>query len=430
MELLSQPLSGLITTPMKLPQSPGDPRYEIYTSSLGDLNSIRLFKNRNYGNPMKLDGSGGDTLAERSRVKAMAEAIERYSSCVYTNDQFIYASANELGEDALDLDKIPILSEAEYAHPKCPITRPDKNKRIRWVKGMSLTRKKEVYIPAVMVYLYIPYVNEDEQFWLPISTGCAIHNNYDKAIVNAINEVVERDAISLTWLNKLELPKLDVNSNNLPDWCLDYYERTKNQPFINTYYFDATTDIGIPSIYSLQVSKYNEKMTSIVMCTTELDPLVAFSKITREGASVRIALQNNENGQKDLNKFYDVTDGALYMGHASKASSFNFLKESKNISKFSSMKDLSTGSDQGDLKKIVSLLEEKDHEIFTIDITSDEAERVGLKAVRAIIPSLQPLSFAYRAQWKGTKRLYQAPDNMGYKRRQEYQLNKEPQPFA
>ncbi|MFB7155416.1 YcaO-like family protein [Lysinibacillus sp. NPDC056232] len=429
-ESLCQPLSGLITPPIKLPQSPGDPEYNIYTSFLGDLNYMRLFKNRNHGNPMKIDGSGGDTLIDNARIKAMAEAVERYSSSVYSDDQFIYASANELGDEALDLDSIPLLSDEEYNHPYCPLKRPDKDKKIRWVKGISLTTQKEMYIPAIMVYLYIPYLNDDERFWLPISTGCAIHENYEKSIINSINEVIERDAISLTWLNKLELPKLEINPEVLPEWCFDYYKRTEQHPFIQTYYFDATTDLGISSIYSLQVSKYNEKLTSMVMCTTELDPLIAFSKITREGASARIALQNRTLKGNDFNQFYEVMDGALYMGQASNASSFNFLKQSESTSKLSEMKNLSTGSDQADLKKLISILKKKGHEIFAVDLTTDEAKRAGLKATRVIIPSLQPLSFAYRAQFKGTSRLFQAPVNMGYKIRTEDQLNKNPQPFA
>src|SRR5699024_6187160 len=134
---------------------------------------------------------------ESAELKSMAETLERYCSCTYKDNQFIYATANELGEDALDLDSIPMVSEKELQHPHCLIKRPDKSKRIRWVKGMSLTRKRPVYIPAVMVYLYIPFVTEVEQFWLPISTGCAIHTTYEKAIINGIKEVVERDAISL-----------------------------------------------------------------------------------------------------------------------------------------------------------------------------------------------------------------------------------------
>ncbi|MDO7907931.1 YcaO-like family protein [Paenibacillus sp. JX-17] len=430
LEMLYQPLGGLMTYPSKLPQCAGDPQYNIFSCGLGDLNNVALFNNRNSGLSMKLDGAGGDTKSGLAKTKAIAETLERYCSCTYTADQFIVASADELGSDALDLESIPVLSDQEYAYPNCPLIRPDKSQKIRWVKGISLTSQKPLYIPAIMTYLHIPYMNNSERFWLPISTGCAIHMNFEKALINGINEVVERDAISLTWLNELPLRKLEIRTDALPEWCLDYYNRTANNPFIQTYYFDATTDLGIPSIYSLQISEHNRKVAAMVMCTTELDPLIAFSKITREAASLRIALQNRQPDKTVLDQFHEVTDGALYMGHPSQLDSFNFLRNTKDEKSLTDMRNLSTGSDKEDLNNLIQILQEKGHEIFAVDITSDEAKRAGMSAVRVIIPTLQPLSFFYRAQFKGSTRLYDGPEKMGYARKTEEQLNQKPQPFA
>jgi len=77
---------------------------------------------------------------------------------------------------------------------------PKKNLPIRWVKGISLFDKKEVWVPANMVYLHIPYKSIGEKFWLPISTGCAAHVTMEEALLGAINEVIERDAISTLWI--------------------------------------------------------------------------------------------------------------------------------------------------------------------------------------------------------------------------------------
>ncbi|WP_246258467.1 YcaO-like family protein [Kroppenstedtia pulmonis] len=108
--------------------------------------------------------------------------MERYSSCVYHEDQFIWATAAELGEDAIDLQKIPLCSEQELAHPKCPVVKPRMDAPIRWVKGLSLHSGREVWVPAVMTYLHIPPMSPGERFWLPISTGCAASSHSGKRL--------------------------------------------------------------------------------------------------------------------------------------------------------------------------------------------------------------------------------------------------------
>lgn len=429
LENFYNPLGGLMSYPISLPTNYGEPDYPIFSASLGDLNNVSLFKNRNFGRPIELTGAGGDLKEDLARIKAIAETLERYCSCVYKEEQFIFATANELGAEAMDLDSIPQISDLEAAHPSCFITKPDKDKVIRWVKGYSLTSKRPIWVPAVMTYLHIPQ-HENERFWLPISTGCAIHKSYEEALINGINEVVERDAIALTWLNKLPLPKLKIDENKLPKWVFDYYQQIKEQDFVVTEFFDATTDLGIPSIYCVQTTPYNPKISTIVMCTTELDPNVAFTKIMREAASLRIALQNKKQNDRNIDEFIDVMDGALYMGKPEHMHKFDFLKESRNYTDFEDMVNYSTGDSKADLDFLVNHLKQKGHELIAVDLTTDESKSHGMYAVKVIAPSLMPLSFAYRSRFLGTERLYSAPLKMGYGIKTEQDITKDPQPFA
>jgi len=427
---LCQPLAGLMTYPMPLPIDTGEPAYRTFACSLGDLNRIASFSNRNYGKSMELSGAGGDVDPDVGRFKALAETLERYCSCVYDESQFIWTTGKDLGDEALDLDCVPVCSDEELSHPDCPLVRPSKHKEIRWVRGVELTSGKLLWTPAVMSYLYIPYKVEAERFWAPISTGCAIHQCYEQALINAINEVIERDSVALTWLQRLDLPRLTVDRSRLPDTARAFYDQTHHYPYYETHYFDATTDIGVPTIYCVQSAPHNEKVRTVVMCTTDLDPLQAFSKIHREAASVRIALQNKEYHDKPVDQFLDVTDGALYMGHPSRVEHFEFLLRSKTEKPLHELRNLSVGNPALDLRLLLSLLCERGHQVVAVDLTTDEARRCGLYAVRVIIPSLQPLSFIHRARFLGHPRLYQAPEAMGYGVKQEVEINPMPQPFA
>jgi ribosomal protein S12 methylthiotransferase accessory factor len=68
--------------------------------------------------------------------------------------------------------------------------------------------------------------------------------------------------------------------------------------------------------------------------------------------------------------------------------------------------------------------------VYAVDLSTDEAIRAGFRVVRVLIPSLQPLSFHYRARYLGHPRLYDAPAKMGYAVRAEGELNPWPQAFG
>lgn len=129
-----------------------------------------------------IDGAGGGLDRQEACLRAMAEALERYSSSVYEERQFIWATANELGAEAIDLDTLPRCSEQEYAHPRCPIVPPDKEAPLRWVRGVSLMDGRVVWVPAVLVYLNLPFLSAGERICLPISTGCAAHRLRRKCV--------------------------------------------------------------------------------------------------------------------------------------------------------------------------------------------------------------------------------------------------------
>ncbi len=120
-------------------------------------------------------------------------------------------------------------------------------------------------------------MSQGERFWLPISTGCAAHTSYEKALVNAICEVIERDAISITWYQQLPLPHIVFDQS--PDQEMDeFLNRTNKNGNIIQYIFNGTTDLGIPTIYSLQLSPHNKKLAALIMCATHLNPHTAIKK--------------------------------------------------------------------------------------------------------------------------------------------------------
>lgn len=426
---LVSPVGGLIGRVIQLRPEPGDPPFPVAVATLGDLTQVLPEVARATGGATTrnlLDGAGGDVDPERAATVAVAEALERYSSCVYDPDQFIVATADELGGEALDLDTVPRCSPAELAHPKCPVIAPDRSAPIRWVRGVSLGDGRLRWVPAVMTYLHIPARHPGERFTLPISTGCAAHRTPVEAVRNAICEVVERDAICLTWLQRLPVPMIEIDrvDRELSGFLALTAERNSR-----IHLFDATTDVGIPTIYSLEITPDHPSCTTVVMCATDLDPRRAVAKVLREGAAARIGLAV-DRPERTPDDFFSAFDGARYMGRPEHAGAFRFLLDTLTRRRLSDLPVLTTGDPTEDLRLLLDRLDRLGLEAIAVDLTTDEARRVGMHVVRVVIPGLQPLSFSHRARYLAHPRLFRAPAALGHPVATEADLNPWPQPFA
>jgi ribosomal protein S12 methylthiotransferase accessory factor len=376
-----------------------------------------------------LRGTGSGPTVQQCDILAHSEALERYCASMFSEEQFVTATAAELGSGALDLDSIPKCSRTELAHPKCPLITADKTKPIRWVRALSLLDGRSVYLPVVMAFTHAGFVNSSERFWIPITTGCASHVSYEQALVAAICEVIERDALSIVWLQRLSLPK--VLTDSIPEelallWT--FYQRSSQ--YIEYLLFDATTDMGVPTIYGLRRAASNKHLTSVVACSSSLNPFVAVSKVMRELTVFPIGLGGVKDLPQSLDDFKKISHGAAYMAQYEHERAFCFLVDTPHSRSLTDIPSSASYSDKTALEKIIQRFRSKHLDLYAVDLSTDEALRLGMRAVRVIAPGLQPLGFQYRARYLGHPRLYDAPKQMGHPVHPEADLNPWPQPFA
>jgi ribosomal protein S12 methylthiotransferase accessory factor len=379
-----------------------------------------------------LSGSGTAVHEEDTWVPALAEALERYCATVYSEDQFIWASANELRARAIDQDSFPVCSERELQNPACQLRRPSKEEKIRWVQGLSLSDGSLVYLPLVSIYITHPAAKA-ERFVNAISTGCAAHTSYETAILSAILEVIERDALSIAWLQKLQLPRIDLED---PIAALgELWERYQcSSKAIQVTFFDATTDLGVPTIYGLRVSSLDKQLHTVVACSSSLDPATACRKVMLELAACSAWLRRVgpvPDNEEDFNQLYH---GASYMAREQQANAFDFLLDGPTRVPLAHVAAnspaLSTHDSRTALAKVLAHLTTLGHSIYAADLSTDEALRADMRVVRVIIPSLMPFSWVQRARFLGHPRLYDAPRAMGFPVRDEPEINPWPQPFG
>lgn len=408
------------------------PEPSLYTSivELGDVGRLP-FRNTSPAlppRPARITGSGTHASMQRSELLACAEAIERYCAYAWRPEQFVWATAHELADAALDLDLLPQCSRLELLHPKCPLRAITKHSPMRWVHGLSLTTGRPAYVPAVIAFLQTGYVSDAERISLPISTGCAAHETYERAVVSGILEVVERDAISLLWLQQLALPEIVLDKYQGSPVEAYWREYLNSSADLEYRLFDATTDLGIPVVYGLQLCPDRERAT-IVSCSAATDAFAALEKVLRDMTAVRLAFRTLRNIPAEWDDFREILDGATYMARVEQRPAFEFLLRTKARVNSSQLQRQELDPAAA-LQQLMTRLRSAQMDVFVVDLTTDEAIRAGMRVVRVIIPGLQPLSFHYRARFLAHSRLYSAPEKMGYPVLKETELNPFPQPFA
>jgi ribosomal protein S12 methylthiotransferase accessory factor len=355
---------------------------------------------------------------------AVSEALERYAVSVVDPRALVHASATALGADALDLGSLPQCSTRELRRPGCPIQPADPNASIRWVAGVNLHSGKDVLVPAVMVYLGLP-PEPSERFWIPTSSGCAAHQTLAAAICNAICEIIERDAVAVTWLQRLPLPRL--NCDYLPnpvqeiiDWC--------NMRGVRSHLFDATTDLDVPVVYCLQTSERPGTAAQLIGSAADFSSGRAALRAVLETMAIRPGIQARRSLPRRYLDYQSISDGASVMAQRGRRPVFAFLL--REDGPLVMPRPSGPEADTERLTILLRRLAALGTAVYAVNVTPRELADVGFFVVRVVIPGLQPISPRPLAQYRAHRRLYQAPVAMGMRAQPERLLNPYPQPMA
>jgi ribosomal protein S12 methylthiotransferase accessory factor len=364
---------------------------------------------------------------DRARLTAIAEGAERYAAVDFAGSDQVWARRCELDGPMIDLDRIPRCSATELARPDCPLAPLDPDAALRWVRGTDLMSGTTVWLPAIMACYGLRDIKPAERFWYRISTGWSVHFDPAEALVGGICEVIERDAIAITWLQQLQLPV--VAASNLPESVQRLTEMLR-RIFLRAVTYDATTDLGVPTAYCLLTADHDRQVRQTIGCATGRTFAAAAEKALLEALSVRETCRCDE-APESLARFQDVADGARYMARASRAGAFGFLTDERRASGTPPGKGVKLPQQPGNaLAWLTRTLAARGMQAIAVDRTCMELADIGLTAVCVVIPDLQPMTLLPLAQFRAHPRLYSAPALMGYPVRNEKELNPWPQPLA
>jgi hypothetical protein len=103
-----------------------------------------------------------------------------------------------------------LYSAEQYARDGWPYPAWRPGTALTWVRGTALADGKPVALPAGLVHLSRALPRPEDALVQSTSNGLAAGATLEDALLGALCELVERDAVMITWLNRLPATELDL----------------------------------------------------------------------------------------------------------------------------------------------------------------------------------------------------------------------------
>jgi ribosomal protein S12 methylthiotransferase accessory factor len=201
--------------------------------------------------------SGAGLSREEARMRCLGEAVELVSSCWWGDEPTVFASLDELGDQAIPVDKLFGFSDtqyttrdewnAKYGRLAWVPPRLDRKEKIHWVEVKSLLGGESRFVPADYNFVGGGPQCGSEPVYLGDSNGCAAAATLDEAIVRGFLELVERDATAMWWYGRQQRPGIPLEA---AIDCTELFEWLTHRPR-SCHLLDITSSLEIPVIVAV-----------------------------------------------------------------------------------------------------------------------------------------------------------------------------------
>lgn len=381
-------------------------------------------------------GGGIGLEKEEAKSKAIGETIERFCS-TSIKEKRVWADFKTLKFYAIN-PKLLIKFHRNQYNSNFLYHKFKDNIKIYWNKGYSLINKRSIFVPSAVCYLYYYQLeNNEPRMFLSTSNGLAAGPTNIQAILSAILELIERDAIMLSWYIRRSPCKIKLETIK-SDRIQFLISELKKEGLIPVILL-MTLDIPVPVILTILYSKKNLTPYATFGGAADFNLDNAILKALLESIMLRNTLEilYNDNKLYNLKNKKDVKsflDHGIFYSYPTNKKYWEFLlkgpeKNYENIKEYFS-KIYNTLPVQNNYKAALDFLKNhllkinKNNDIVVVNLTKKIVRDLGFKVVRVIIPALQPIDVRYDARCLGGIRLKY------FLRKNKCKLNNAPHPLT
>jgi YcaO-like protein with predicted kinase domain len=321
------------------------------------------------------NGSGKGLTMEASKISAIMEAIEQTH---WENDQFDRVEATQADLTAQGL----VVTDGSEL-PLFKLSLWNERLPLEWTTGHDLVTGEEVWTPAELVQANLRSRLAISTF-VTSSNGLASGNNVFEAILSALTELVERDAIAMyrangnreTYDPAIDLDLLSARYGEPFHGLREQIERADLRLFV----FDCTNEIGIPTykafVHDLAVSRAG----AFGGYGTSLDPAIALCRAVTEAMQSRgLVIAGSRDDQ-----FGSVRDASLMHSN-------HYEAPPPGSKPLPLLEDASTGSIVDDVAVVAAKLREAGMDRIVVLRHTEPGDPV--QVVRVIVPKLEGYRF-------------------------------------
>lgn len=362
---------------------------------------------------------GRDASPVLAYTKAVAEAKE-WAACGCVPDTLIQARLADL-ETAVDPRSIIKFHPAQYRLKGFPFKDFDEKVEYMWTEGYDEETGSVVHILADLVYF--PYFPKTPYYAYANSSGVAAHPDRQEAIKTSVLELVERDSFMIAYLTQLAFPS--VHEQTLPQSIRKRIRELRKIGF-RVWIKDHSLDLAPVVCVLAQSEKF--AYTPCASCASFNIEYAVDHALMEVEALVLTRLQKGPPKHiKPHEVVWPLDHGKLY-GQRQYFHRADFLIRDRNRIAF---QDIGSGL-ASSWQELLDRFAAKGWRLITIPLyLSDKYGGNGdLHIIRSIVPGMVPMTFGYRQEPAGMKRIYTIAKEFGNKQLSYRKLTKFPHPFA
>jgi len=324
--------------------------------------------------------NGKGASVEESRISAIMEGIERYSSEMHDRRSRLALYQEMLAHGT-------VLDPQDLILPEGAPT----DRLVSWYEGYDIVSDEPIWVPAYAVFHPVP--PRDRGPFRTSTNGLASGNTLEEAVFHALSEVIERDAWSLVEACRDTGPcVVDISDPDLSAMLKKFADAQ-----VEVKVRDITSDIGIPTmaavaddtllkdpmLLTIGIGTHTSARIAVMRALTE----VAQSRLTqihgaREDTTVAdLRKKIGYERAKRINGYWYKDNGTVRYTHENSFDSDDFLK---------------------DIQFIIGKLKNQGLDrVIVVDLSREE---IGIPVVRVIVPGLEV--FAMDPERRGERLKY------------------------
>jgi len=309
--------------------------------------------------------NGKGATVEESRISAIMEGIERYSSEIH-NRRLERGYYHEMFGRGRIVDPRDLIVPAN-ANP---------DQILAWIKAYDIANDEPVFVPAEAVFHPLP--PHFPALFRTNTNGLASGNTMEEAVFHGLCEVIERDAWSLVEASRNTGPIVEKIDDPLINAMQEKFSAANVEVLIR----DITSDIGIPT------------MVAVADDVQLKDPLLLTMGMgTHTSARIAILRALTEVAQSRLTQIHGAREDTVVaqlrkrMGYdRTKRMNAYWFKENGSRD-FSTIASFDSDDFLTDIRLMIDALARRGLDrIIVADLTRRE---LGIPVVRVIVPGLE-----------------------------------------